>query len=84
MAATMTKKFAKTIRARSRSGHRSIAQLIRDRGSVAQFARDLSKISGRPVTWARVNNWIIRGSVSKAMAVYVHKLTGAPLADLLR
>ena len=80
----MKKRFAKTIRARAHSGRRPIAQLIRERGSVAQFARDLSKISGQPVTWARVNNWIIRGSVSKTMAVYVHKLTGVSLAELLR
>jgi hypothetical protein len=80
----MKKKIAKTIRGRARPGRRSLAQVIRERGSVAQFARDLSKLSGEPVTWARVNNWIIRGSVSKTMAVYVHKLTGAPLAELLR
>lgn len=78
----MKKKAQKTVRGPLK--RRTIGQLIQERGSVAQFARDLSKLSGEKVTWARVNNWIIRGSVSKSMALYVHKLTRAPLADLLR
>ncbi|MGZ5168967.1 MAG: hypothetical protein ACXWCY_16195 [Burkholderiales bacterium] len=67
----------------ARSHRRTIGQLVQERGSIAQFARDLSQISGEEVTWARVNNWILRDSVSKNMAVHVHKLTRAPLADLL-
>jgi hypothetical protein len=67
----------------SRSRRRTIGQLVLERGSIAQFARDLSQISGEEVTWARVNNWVLRDSVSKNMAVHVHKLTRAPLADLL-
>jgi hypothetical protein len=67
----------------ARSRRRTIAELVQGRGSIAQFARDLSQISGEEVTWARVNNWILRDSVSKNMAVHVHKLTRAPLADLL-
>lgn len=80
----MKKKVAKSVRKPVRSRRRSIGKLIQDRGSVAQFARDLSKVSGQEVTWARVNNWILRDSVSKSMAVYVHLLTRAPLTDLLR
>jgi hypothetical protein len=67
-----------------RSHRRTIGELIQERGSVAQFARDLSLVSGQEVSWARVNNWILRDSVSKNMAIHVHKLTRAPLADLLR
>ena len=78
----MKKKLYRPVRGAPK--RRTIGQLIQERGSVAQFARDLSKLSGQNVTWARVNNWIIRGSVSKSMALYVHKLTRAPLADLLR
>jgi hypothetical protein len=76
-------KVAKTVRRPARSRRRTIAQIVQQRGSIAQFARDLSHISGQDVTWARVNNWILRDSVSKSMAFYVHKLTRAPLADLL-
>ena len=79
----MTRKAKKTQKA-ARSRRRTIAQIVQERGSVAQFARDLSKVSGQEVTWARVNNWILRDSVSKSMAVYVHMLTRAPLTDLLR
>ena len=79
----MTRKAKKTQKA-ARSRRRTIAQIVQERGSVAQFARDLSKVSGQEVTWARVNNWILRDSVSKGMAVYVHMLTRAPLTDLLR
>ena len=79
----MAKKAKKTQKA-GRSRRRTIAQIVQERGSVAQFARDLSKVSGQEVTWARVNNWILRDSVSKSMAVYVHMLTRAPLTDLLR
>ena len=79
----MAKKAKKTQKA-VRTRRRTIAQIVQERGSVAQFARDLSKVSGEEVTWARVNNWILRDSVSKSMAVYVHMLTRAPLTDLLR
>jgi hypothetical protein len=79
----MAKKAKKTQKA-VRTRRRTIAQIVQERGSVAQFARDLSKVSGQDVTWARVNNWILRDSVSKGMAVYVHMLTRAPLTDLLR
>ena len=79
----MARKAKKTQKA-VRSRRRTIAQIVQQRGSVAQFARDLSKVSGQEVTWARVNNWILRDSVSKSMAVYVHMLTRAPLTDLLR
>jgi len=40
--------------------------------------------AGQEITWSRVNNWKIRGAVSKNMVVYVHRLTGTPLIDLLR
>ena len=70
--------------AQTRSRRSSIAKLIEKHGSVAQFARDLSKLSKQEVTWAQVNAWKIRGAVSKDMIVHVHRLTGAPLVDLLR
>ena len=61
-----------------------IAKLIEERGGVARFARDLSKVCGYEIGWERVNNWRIRGAVSKGMVLYVHQLTRAPLRDLLR
>lgn len=70
--------------AQPRSRHGSIAKLIERHGSVAQFARDLSKLAKREITWAQVNNWKIRDAVSKEMILHVHHLTGAPLTDLLR
>lgn len=71
-------------KAQTRSRRNSIAKLIERHGSVAQFARDLSKLTKQEVTWAQVNNWKIRGAVSKDMIVHVHRLTGVPLIDLLR
>jgi hypothetical protein len=68
---------------RKTKGGISIADLIVNRGGVAKFARDLSQISGKQVTWGRVNNWKDRNSVSKSMVLYVHQLTGTPLKDLL-
>jgi len=82
--AELKKKRAESLRPTARTRRRTIAQLVQARGSIAQLARDLSTLSGEVVTWARVNNWILRDSVSKNMAVYVHKLTRAPLSDLLR
>jgi hypothetical protein len=78
-----TKTTAKKRRYRGR-GDKTIAKLIEQRGSVAQFARDLSRLCGRKVTWGCVNNWKIRNSVSKNMVIYVHRLTGVPFNDLLR
>lgn len=68
---------------KARNG-KAIATLIEQRGGVAQFARDLSKVSGKPVSWGCVNAWKIRNTISKGMVLYVHQLTGAPLQDLLR
>ena len=80
-----TNRTAKNRRRRQDGSRRkSVAKLIEQRGSVAQFARDLSRLCGRKVTWGCVNNWKIRNSVSKNMVIYVHQLTGAPLTDLLR
>jgi hypothetical protein len=78
------KKAAKKRRNQLRSGGKSIAKLIDRHGTVAQFARDLARLSGRKLTWGCVNNWKIRNTVSKGMVLYVHQLTGAPLKDLLR
>ena len=72
-----------TRRKSARTRRKSVQQLVLERGSIAQFARDLSELSGQEVSWARVNNWILRDSVSKSMAIYVHQLTRAPLTDLL-
>ncbi len=63
----------------------SIADLIgHHRGARAQFARELLRLSGRKVTWACVNHWVLRNTVSKSMVLHVHRLTGVPLTDLLR
>ncbi len=62
---------------------RKLKALIKRHGSVAQFARDLSAASREQVSWSQANNWIVRGTVSKRMVLHVHKLTGAPLEDLL-
>jgi len=62
----------------------SVARIITTRGTVAQFARDLSKVSGQEITWARVNAWKIRDTVPKQMLLYVHRLTGIALTRLLR
>jgi hypothetical protein len=70
--------------AQTRSRESSVAKLIAKHGTVAQFARDLSKVAKQEVTWAQVNAWKIRGAVSKDMIVHVHRLTGAPLIELLR
>jgi hypothetical protein len=74
----------KTAPARTAARRHPIAKLIEARGGVAQFARDLSRVSGEDITWSRVNNWKIRNTLPKTMVVYVHQLTGAPLKDLLR
>jgi hypothetical protein len=62
----------------------SVAKVIRTRGTVAQFARDLSKVSGQEITWARVNAWKIRDAIPKQMVLHVHRLTGIELSELLR
>lgn len=78
----MKSKRKPTRKARSK---KSIADLIgHHRGRVAQFARDLSKISGRKATWSMVNNWKLRNRVARNWVLHVHKLTGARLEDLLR
>jgi hypothetical protein len=71
-------------RAQSRAPGNPIQKLIEERGGVAQFARDLSRVCGYAVPWATVNNWKLRGAVSKGMVLHVHPLTRAPLTDLLR
>jgi hypothetical protein len=68
-----------------RAGKRvSIAKLISDRGTVAQFARDLSRLTGQEISWGRVNAWKIRDAVPKQMLLHVHELTGVELSRLLR
>ena len=62
----------------------SVANVIRTRGTVAQFARELSKVSGQEITWARVNAWKIRDAIPKQMVLHVHRLTGIELTELLR
>jgi|SoiMethySBSTD1v2_1073268.scaffolds.fasta_scaffold25568_3 hypothetical protein len=61
-----------------------VAKVIATRGTVAQFARDLSRVTGQRVTWARVNAWKIRDSIPKQMVFHVHKLTGIALSKLLK
>jgi len=61
----------------------TIAEVIEGHGTVAQFARDLSRITGEEVSWARVNAWKLRNNIPKAMVLHVHKLTGIPLTELL-
>jgi hypothetical protein len=62
----------------------SVAKLITDRGTVADFARDLSRLTGQEISWARVNAWKIRDTVPKQMLLHVHRLTGVELSKLLR
>ncbi len=62
---------------------RRIVKLIESQGTLAQFARDLSAISGKEVTWTTVWGWVRRGTISKRMLVPVQKVTGVPLEKLL-
>jgi hypothetical protein len=62
----------------------SIAELVERYGTVAKFARDLSRLAGEEVSWERVYNWTGRNTVPKNMVLPVHRLIGAPLDDLLR
>ena len=83
----MAKQKRPTIRRKGlqRSQRRvSIAKLIAQRGTVAEFARDLSRLSGQEISWARVNAWKIRDAVPKHMLLHVHQLTGVELVKLLR
>lgn len=61
----------------------SVAKVIATRGTIAQFARDLSKVSGQEVTWARANAWKLRDAIPKQMVLHVHRLTGIPISRLL-
>ena len=61
-----------------------VETVIATRGTVAQFARDLSKVTGQRVTWARVNAWKVRDSIPKGMVFHVHRLTGIALSKLLK
>ena len=61
-----------------------VAKVIATRGTVAQFARDLSRVAGHEVTWARVNAWKLRNSIPKEMVFAVHRLTRVPLSQLLK
>jgi hypothetical protein len=81
----MSKKATKKRVARALTPRQKrIAKLIKQRGSVADFARDLSRLTGRPVSWETVYGWIRRGGIPKRMLLPVHQLTGAPFVDLLR
>ena len=60
-----------------------VAKVIATRGTIAQFARDLSRVTGEEVTWARVNAWKIRNSIPKEMVFPVHRITGISLSKLL-
>ena len=62
---------------------RKLAKLLVRGGTLAETARDLSRVSGEPVSWERVHNWIKRGSVPKGMLLHVQKITRAPLKDLV-
>jgi hypothetical protein len=62
----------------------AVARVIATRGTVAQFARDLSNVTGHEVTWARVNAWRIRNSIPKEMVFPVHRLTRVSLSKLLK
>lgn len=83
MAAVRKKMIRKQPSKRLAARQRKIAKLIRKHGSIAQFARDLSKLRGQDVSWERVYQWTLRDSIPKDMARHVHKLTGVPLIDLL-
>jgi len=78
--AQRTKRSAPLTRKQKR---KSVAEVIGNHGTVAQFARDLSKITGDEISWARVNAWKLRDNIPKTMLLHVHRLTGIPLSKLL-
>jgi hypothetical protein len=61
----------------------SVAEVIGNHGTVAQFARDLSNMTGGEISWGRVNAWKLRNNIPKSMVLHVHELTGIPLSKLL-
>jgi hypothetical protein len=62
---------------------RKVYALFIKRGTLADFARDLSDTSGENVSWERVWSWVLRGSVSKKMVPHVHRPTRVPFKDLI-
>ena len=62
---------------------RKRVSVIETHGTVAQFARDLSRITGDEISWAHVNAWKLRNNIPKSMVLHVHTLTGIPLSKLL-
>ena len=59
---------------------RKVYAVLTKRGTLADFAGDLSDVSGESVTWERVWSWVLRGSVSRRMVPHVHRLTRVPLS----
>lgn len=66
-----------------RRRRKTVEEIIHARGTVAQFARDLTQLSGERITWARVNAWKLRNNIPKHMVMHVHRLTGISIVNLL-
>ena len=62
---------------------KKVYAVLTKRGTLADFARELSDVSGENVTWERVWSWVLRGSVSRRMVPHVHRLTRVPLKHLI-
>src|SRR5687768_729149 len=65
------------------SKQKKVYSVVRRRGTLADFARHLSAQTGKNVKWTTVWAWVLRGQVSRPMVMHVHKLTRAPLKDLI-
>ena len=72
----------KTTRARLTPRQRKIARILVGDGTLADFARAMSREIGKPVGWTTAYNWIQRG-LPKRMVLHAQKVTGARLEDLL-
>lgn len=63
---------------------KSVAALIeQSSGSVAQFARELSRVSGERVPYKRVYDWRARNHIPRKMVLHIYRLTGIPTEGLL-
>jgi hypothetical protein len=60
-----------------------VYRLLTRRGTLADFARDLSDVSGEDISWERLWGWVQRGAVSRRMVPHVHRLTRVPMKDLI-
>lgn len=62
---------------------RTLARLLEGQGNLADFTREINRVSGKHYAWENVYKWIQRGSVPKRMLLHVQKVTGARIEHLL-